>query len=106
MLGAADIGGAASRLGFVTDPADPRLRIVACSGAPACASGRMATRAAALALAQRAAVMQGVRVHLSGCPKRCAQPAGPCVSLVAGEGIVADGVAVPAGLRAFLEALA
>ena len=35
---------AATTLGFVTAPTDPRTRIAACPGAPACASGRIATR--------------------------------------------------------------
>ncbi|HET9067596.1 MAG TPA: hypothetical protein VFN28_03045, partial [Amaricoccus sp.] len=95
---------AAERLGFVVDPGDPRLRIVACSGAPACASAHLATRELAAALARRPELLEGVRVHLSGCAKRCAQPAGACVSLVAGEGGNAiEGEAAPAGLRAFLE---
>ncbi|TIP71424.1 MAG: precorrin-3B synthase, partial [Mesorhizobium sp.] len=34
----------ATTLGFVTDAADPRTKIAACPGAPACASGRIATR--------------------------------------------------------------
>jgi precorrin-3B synthase len=97
---------AAERLGFVVDAGDPRLAIVACSGAPACAAGLIATREVAAALAGRPELLAGVRVHLSGCGKRCAQPAGACVSLVAGEGGNAiEGEAVPAGLRAFLEAV-
>lgn len=103
MVLGAEVREVAARLGFITGPGDPRLGIVACSGAPACASGRFATRAVAAELAGRAGIMEGVRVHLSGCPKRCAEPAGACVSLVGGEGIAAAGVAVPARLRAFLE---
>ncbi|MBN9223033.1 MAG: precorrin-3B synthase, partial [Mesorhizobium sp.] len=34
----------AASLGFVTSPTDPRTRIAACPGTPACASGRIATR--------------------------------------------------------------
>lgn len=56
--------------GFITDPADPRLRIAACPGAPACASGTTPTRADADFLA-----MHGIAdVHVSGCAKGCAYP--------------------------------
>jgi precorrin-3B synthase len=37
----------ANALGFIVDPADPRRKIVACSGAPICASGEIAARAIA-----------------------------------------------------------
>jgi precorrin-3B synthase len=96
---------AAEASGFVVDPADPRLAIVACSGAPACASAHLATRELAVELARRPELLAGVRVHLSGCGKRCAQPAGNCVTLVAGEAgdeLLGEGMAVPAGLAAFL----
>jgi precorrin-3B synthase len=42
---------AAERLGFITRPDDPRRRIVACPGAPACASGFIAARKLASELA-------------------------------------------------------
>jgi precorrin-3B synthase len=104
VVGAEEVGVAAERLGFVVDPGDPRLRIVACSGAPACAAGLVATREVAGELARRPELFEGMRVHLSGCGKRCAQPAGDCVSLVGGQaGNEVVGGAVPEGLRAFLE---
>lgn len=97
----------AGRLGFVTEAGDPRLAIAACAGAPACGSGRIATRAIAARIAAEG-VERGVRLHLSGCPKRCAQPVGPAVTLVAEAGgarVTGDGRAVPAGLeRILLEA--
>ena len=37
--------------GLIADPADPRLRVVACTGAPGCAAASVATRALALRLA-------------------------------------------------------
>ena len=73
-------------LGLVVAPEDPRLGIVACSGAPACASGEIATRALAAAIAARRPELVGARLHLSGCGKRCAQPAGPAVTLVGRAG--------------------
>ena len=100
---------AAEGAGFVVDPRDPRLAIVACSGAGACGSAHLATRALAAEIAaRRPELLEGVRLHLSGCAKRCAQPAMPSVSLVAGTDgnvIEADRMAVPDGLRAFLEAV-
>jgi precorrin-3B synthase len=100
----------AEALGFVVDPGDPRLAIVACSGAPGCASAYLATRALAAEIAGRRPdlLAGGVRLHLSGCGKRCAQPAGATVSLVAGAGgnvVTAEGTAVPEALRAYLEAV-
>lgn len=101
--------GAAARLGFVTDPSDPRLAISACAGAPACASGRIAARGIAARIAAgHWPEARGVRLHVSGCAKRCAQPAGAAVTLVAeasGPRVTGDGVAAPPGLeRALLEA--
>jgi precorrin-3B synthase len=62
---------AAEGLGFIVDPADPRRRVVACPGAPLCASGRIPARALAPAVAAAIASHRGT-VHLSGCIKRCA----------------------------------
>ena len=42
----------ARRLGFAVDPSDARRRIVACPGAPSCASGLIAARALAAEIAQ------------------------------------------------------
>ena len=101
---------AAEGLGFVVDPGDPRLAIVACSGAPACASAQLATRALAAEIAgRRPELLAGA----CGCIFRGAASAarsrrGPAVSLVAGAGgnvVTGEGMAVPAALRAFLEAV-
>lgn len=97
---------AAAGLGFVTEAGDPRLAVAACAGAPACASGRLATRAIGRRIAaERPVFARGTLVHLSGCAKRCAQPAGPAVTLVAeedGPRVTGDGRAVPAGLERYL----
>lgn len=97
---------AAGRLGFVAEAGDPRLSIVACAGAPACGSGRMATRQiAARIAAERVDALRGSLLHLSGCPKRCAQPVGPAVTLVAEAGgarVTGDGRPAPAGLERYL----
>ncbi len=55
--------------GFLTDPADPALRIDACPGAPACPQATVETRALALRLAPLVAG----RLHVSGCAKGCAR---------------------------------
>jgi precorrin-3B synthase len=58
---------------LVVDADDPRRRIAACPGAPACASGRIATREIARRLASTGALPGSV--HVSGCAKGCAHPA-------------------------------
>ena len=97
---------AADGLGLVTDAADPRLAVVACSGAPACAAAHLATRGLAARIAARRPVLPGgALLHLSGCAKRCAQPAGAAVTLVgtaAGAEVTGEGVAVPEALGALL----
>ncbi|RWO59165.1 precorrin-3B synthase [Mesorhizobium sp.] len=97
---------AAATLGFVTDAADPRTRIVACPGAPACASGRIATRdiAETIAAENRDLLDASVTLHISGCAKGCAHPGPAALTLVGGEneaGLVVDGTAkaLPAGYR-------
>jgi precorrin-3B synthase len=100
---------AAARLGFVTEPGDPRLGVVACPGAPACHAGLLPTRAMAGAIAAAGVTPSGARLHLSGCPKRCAQPFGPAITLVAtpdGPLVTGEGVPVPDDLRACLLAQA
>jgi precorrin-3B synthase len=66
----------ANALGFVIDPADPRRRVVACAGAPICASGEIAARTIAPAIADAArSLPDGEIIHISGCAKGCAHPA-------------------------------
>jgi precorrin-3B synthase len=86
---------AVERLGFITNPRDPRRRIVACPGAPACASGLIATRAIAAELSSHLPASLPL-VHVSGCVKGCAHP-GPAPLTIVGTsrgcGIVRDGTA-------------
>ncbi|MBD3788079.1 MAG: precorrin-3B synthase, partial [Sphingomonadales bacterium] len=58
--------------GLITDPADPLLRVVACTGAPGCPQALAATRQLARALAPL--VPRGSLLHVSGCAKGCAHP--------------------------------
>ncbi|GAC1345937.1 MAG: precorrin-3B synthase [Acetobacteraceae bacterium] len=70
-------------LGMVVDAADPRRRVMACPGRPACASGAMPTRPAAAALALSG--LPGV-IHVSGCAKGCAHPGPAAITLVGRDG--------------------
>ena len=63
---------AAEAAGFATDPADPRLHVTSCIGAPGCASATVPARQDAARLAQEG---RGP-LHVSGCAKGCAFPGG------------------------------
>ncbi|TPL03316.1 MULTISPECIES: precorrin-3B synthase [unclassified Mesorhizobium] len=96
----------AATLGFVTDPTDPRIRIAACPGTPACASGRIATRAIAEMIAKQSPDLldASLTLHVSGCAKGCAHPGTAALTLVGdenGAGLVVDGTAkaLPAAYR-------
>jgi precorrin-3B synthase len=87
---------AAAALGFVTDPADPRLHIAACTGTPACASGHFDTRAVARAISGRLPdiTSRARQIHISGCAKGCARSSSASVTIVGradGVGIVLNG---------------
>lgn len=68
--------------GFILDPADPRLAVAACTGAPGCSSALGETRAAAARLAPLVAG-EGIVLHVSGCAKGCAHPGPAPYTLVA-----------------------
>lgn len=57
---------------LITDPDDPLLRIVACTGAPRCPQGFIETRPIARQLAPH--LSDGQFLHVSGCAKGCAHP--------------------------------
>jgi precorrin-3B synthase len=67
--------------GLITDPQDPLLRVIACTGAPACPQALAPTRPLALQLAPL--VPQGGTLHVSGCAKGCAHPARAPLTLTA-----------------------
>ncbi|TJV38108.1 MAG: precorrin-3B synthase [Mesorhizobium sp.] len=94
----------AAALGFVTSPTDPRTRIAACPGTPACASGRIATRDIAGTIAAENADILDFTLHISGCAKGCAHPGPAALTIVGGEngaGLVVNATAkaLPAGYR-------
>ena len=71
--------------GLITDPADPILRITACTGAPACPQALGDTRTLARRLAPH--LPTGQKLHISGCAKGCAHPAAAETTLTAtGQG--------------------
>jgi precorrin-3B synthase len=77
---------AADNLGFVVDARDARRRVVACPGAPACASGLIPARTLAAEIASALPPSQtGIAVHVSGCAKGCAHPAPAPLTLVGTE---------------------
>jgi len=94
---AAAIATSAAQLGFITRADDPRRRIAACPGEPACASGRIPARALAAALARELPPLSDdVDIHISGCAKGCAHPTPASLTVVGdarGCGIVPNGSA-------------
>jgi precorrin-3B synthase len=94
---ASALAAAAGQLGFVVSAGDPRRRIAACPGAPACASGFIDARRLAAELApQLAGLRDGIAVHVSGCAKGCAHKAPAALTVVGtahGCGIIRNGTA-------------
>lgn len=92
---------AATSLGFITKACDSRLSIAACTGAPACASGRIATRALAERIAAHDAdFLDGsFTLHISGCAKGCAHPAPAGLTLIGHDHDGGAGIALDATAR-------
>ncbi len=89
---------AAESLGFVVRADDPRRYVVACAGAPICASAHIAARAIGPVIAACAEpYLDGsFKIHVSGCAKGCAHPAKAALTIVGmatGCALVADGSA-------------
>jgi precorrin-3B synthase len=75
----------AHQISIISDPADRRLGIVTCVGAPACRRGEVNTQATAATLATLRRDGEPL-LHLSGCAKGCAHPGRAEVTLVGQEG--------------------
>jgi precorrin-3B synthase len=79
------------------DARDPRSRVVACPGAPSCASGLIAARTLAAEIAEHLPPSRdSIAVHVSGCAKGCAHPSAAPLTIVGatkGCGIVRNGTA-------------
>ena len=89
---------AAGQLGFVTRADDPRRHVIACAGAPLCASAHIAARTMAPSLAAIAAsyLSDEMTIHVSGCAKGCAHPGAAPLTVVGAPdncGLVANGTA-------------
>jgi precorrin-3B synthase len=65
--------------GLITDPTDPRLNVVACTGAPGCPQALSDTRSLARQLAPHTPQL----LHVSGCAKGCAHPSAAPITLTA-----------------------
>lgn len=78
----------------ITTPDDPLLRVVACTGAPACTQGHRDTRELARSLAPH--LPAGQTLHVSGCTKGCALPRAADITLTAtpaGYNLIRNGTA-------------
>ena len=69
----------------MTSADEPRLRVAACPGAPACVHGRSPVRDDAARWAPLLPKGDGVILHVSGCAKGCARPAATAATLTATE---------------------
>ena len=70
--------------GLIHDARDPLLRVIACTGAPACPQALQPTRPLARALAPH--VPPDSTLHVSGCAKGCAHPGPAALTLVGRQG--------------------
>lgn len=88
---------------LITDADDPMLRVIACTGAPACTQAHQPTRDLARTLAPH--IPQGQICHVSGCAKGCAHPTAAALTLTAtprGFDLVQNGRAGDTAQRADL----
>jgi precorrin-3B synthase len=86
----------AERHGFIVRADDPRRRVIACAGAPICASAYIAARSVAPDIADSVAppINGSFTIHLSGCGKGCAHAGAAALTVVgtpAGCALIADG---------------
>ena len=93
---ASSFAAAAEALGFIVHADDPRRHVVACAGAPICASANIAARALAPQIAAAAAPHcdGSFKIHISGCAKGCAHPTPAALTVVgtsAGCALISNG---------------
>ena len=91
---APQLGKQLATLGFIVAPDDPRLGVVVCPGAPACAQAVADVQADARDLAELLPRARGILLHVSGCAKGCARASPAPLTLVAkpsGYDLVIDG---------------
>jgi precorrin-3B synthase len=73
-------------LGLIADPSDPRLRIFACVGKPACPSATVDARGDATRIAAILGKDGRETLHVSGCVKSCAHRGCAALTLVGRDG--------------------
>jgi precorrin-3B synthase len=81
-------------LGFIVAPDDPRLGVVTCPGAPACAQAESDTHSNARRFAELLPPSRAILLHVSGCAKGCARASPAPLTLVGRPGgydLVVDG---------------
>ncbi|WP_291729567.1 precorrin-3B synthase [Leisingera sp. F5] len=92
--------------GLILDATDPRLHVVACTGAPGCLQALSSTRDLARDLSPH--VPAGTKLHISGCAKGCACPGTAPLTLTAtGENefsLIRNGTAADQPLKTRLSA--
>jgi precorrin-3B synthase len=86
----------AERLGLVVRADDPCRYVIACPGAPICASGHIAARSIAPTIteATQKYLDSDFRIHISGCAKSCAHAGAANLTIVGradGCAVIADG---------------
>jgi sulfite reductase beta subunit-like hemoprotein len=81
--GAPSMTGSIAKHGLIANADDPRLRVAACPGAPACTHGHRPVRDDAARWAPTLPEGDGVILHVSGCAKGCARPAATAATLTA-----------------------
>ncbi len=88
-----EFAAAASADGCVIRPDDARRQVVACAGAPACASATLCTRQLAAGIAQAAGrLLDGsITIHVSGCAKGCAHSGAAALTVVGPDRLVVQG---------------
>lgn len=82
---ASQIADDAAALGLIVDPADKRLRVVACAGSSGCSSASVAARSDAARIAELLPA-GSIRIHVSGCRKGCAHSRPAAITLVGDSG--------------------
>ncbi|MBV1701059.1 MAG: precorrin-3B synthase [Hyphomicrobiales bacterium] len=92
---------------FIFERRDPRLKLTACVGAPACTSALQPTARDAETIANALSTHwpeHSMQLHISGCPKGCAHPKAAPFTLVAqasGYGLILNGRATDAPQASF-----
>lgn len=90
---AVELTAQASAAGLIVRPDDPRSFVIACPGAPACDSAKIAARELAPVIANTARpLLDGSStIHVSGCPKGCAHSDAAALTFIGPNHLVIQG---------------